>query len=67
MPAVDRAAPLQFLRTAFQPEDWVAVFLKSYATGRVSQRVGPLSWVMHNASRRGYDSEMPSASIYMLP
>jgi DNA primase RepB-like protein len=47
MAVVDRGAPLQFLRTAFRPDDWVAVFLKSYETGRVSQRVGPLSWVMH--------------------
>ena len=47
MPHIDRAVPLQFLRTAFQPDDWVAVFLKSYETGIVAQRVGPLSWVMH--------------------
>jgi hypothetical protein len=45
--AVDREAPLRFLRTAFQPDDWVAIFLKSYETGRVTQRVGPLDWVMH--------------------
>jgi len=44
---VDREAPLRFLRTAFQPDDWVAIFLKSYETGRVNQRVGPLDWVMH--------------------
>jgi hypothetical protein len=42
---VDREAPLTFLRTAFKPSDWVAVFLKSYETGRVAQRVGPVSWV----------------------
>jgi hypothetical protein len=36
---IDRTAPLTFLRTAFQPEDWVAVFLKSYQSGRVAQRV----------------------------
>lgn len=47
MPAVDREAPLRFLRTAFQPDDCVAIFLKSYETGRVHQRVGPLDWVMH--------------------
>jgi hypothetical protein len=35
-----------FLRTAFEPTDWVALFLKSYANGRVSQRVGPLSWAL---------------------
>jgi hypothetical protein len=47
MAVIDREAPLQFLRTAFEPEDWIAVFLKSYESGRVTQRVGPLSWVMH--------------------
>ena len=46
MPGVNRSAPLRFLRTAFQPDDWVAVFLKSYETGRVVQRVGPLSMVV---------------------
>jgi hypothetical protein len=45
--ALDRDAPLRFLRTAFQLDDWVAIFLKSYQTGRVTQRVGPLDWVMH--------------------
>lgn len=43
MPRLD--APLEFLRTAYDPDDWVAVFLKSYETGRVAQRVGPLSLV----------------------
>jgi hypothetical protein len=45
--AIDRDAPLRFLRTAFQPDDWVAIFLKSYESGHVAQRVGPLEWVMH--------------------
>ncbi len=45
--AVDHEAPLRFLRTAFQPDDWVAILLKSYDTGQVVQRVGPLHWVMH--------------------
>jgi hypothetical protein len=47
VPGIDRGGPLRFLRTAFQPDDRVAIFLKSYETGRVAQRVGPLSWVMH--------------------
>ena len=47
MSALDRDAPLRFLRTAFQRDDWVAIFLKSYQTGHVTQRVGPLDWVMH--------------------
>ncbi len=39
---IDREAPLTFLTTAFEPADWVAVFLKSYASGRVAQRVRPV-------------------------
>jgi hypothetical protein len=45
MPVIDREAPLQFLRAAYEPDDWVAVFLKSYETGWTAQRVGPLSLV----------------------
>lgn len=33
----------EFLERAFEPDDWVAAFLKAYDTGRVLQRVGPLS------------------------
>jgi hypothetical protein len=47
LPVLDRDAPVQFLTTAFQPDDWIALFLKSYDTGRVTQRVGPLEWVTH--------------------
>lgn len=36
-------AALEFLRTAYEPDDWIALFLKSYVTGRCTQRVGPLS------------------------
>src|SRR3954447_20848444 len=36
-------AGLQFLRTAYEPDDWIALFLKSYVTGRCTQRVGPLA------------------------
>src|SRR5690606_9880784 len=43
VPRVDRAAPLQFLRTAYEPEDWIALFLKRYDTGEAVQRVGPVS------------------------
>jgi hypothetical protein len=45
MAGVDRAAPVQFLAAAFEPEDWVAIFLKCYDTNSVTQRVGPVSWV----------------------
>lgn len=36
-------AALRFLRTAYEPEDWIALFLKSYVTGRTTQRVGPVA------------------------
>src|SRR5688500_7343784 len=41
VPPIDRAAPLQFLRRAYEPDDWIAVFLKHYGTGEAVQRVGP--------------------------
>lgn len=40
---VDTEASMHFLRTAYEPDDWIAVFLKSYDTGQTLQRVGPLS------------------------
>src|SRR5437588_370747 len=46
---IDHVVPLRFLRMAYEPSDWLAVFLKSYDTGQVSQRIGPRSVV---ASRR---------------
>lgn len=39
-----RLDPIRFLRTCFQPDDWIAVFLKNYQDGRVVQRVAALSW-----------------------
>jgi hypothetical protein len=42
---VDLRAPLRFLRTGYKPDDWIAVFLKSYETGETAQRVVPLSLV----------------------
>ena len=52
MAGVDREAPIRFLNTAFEPNDWLAVFLKSYETGRVTQRVGPVSWVQSDRFQR---------------
>ena len=39
----EREAPLRFLRTGYEPTDWVAVFLKTYRTGDTAQRVVSLS------------------------
>jgi len=44
---VNRESAVRFFRLAYEPTDWVAVFLKSYDSGRVAQRVGPLSWTSH--------------------
>jgi len=38
-----RETARHFLSLAFEPDDWVAVFLKAYDTGRVMQRVAPLA------------------------
>lgn len=43
MGAIDSDAPLRFLSRAFEPADWVAIFLKSYESGDVIQRVVPVS------------------------
>jgi hypothetical protein len=43
--AIDLDAPIRFLRTAFRPDDWIAVLLKSHETGGTAQRVGPVSFV----------------------
>jgi hypothetical protein len=40
---VDEREALRFLCTAFEPDDWIAVFLRCHETGQVRQRVGPLA------------------------
>jgi hypothetical protein len=49
---VSREAVTQFLRTAFEPMDWIAIFLKSYETTEVAQRVGPVSLVQSERFQR---------------
>jgi hypothetical protein len=49
---IDLAGPSRFFGTAFEPEDWVAVFLKSYETSDVAQRVGPVRWVQSERFQR---------------
>lgn len=43
MPSIDREAPLRFLRAAFGPCDSIGVLLKNYRTGRVIQRIVPVT------------------------
>jgi hypothetical protein len=52
MAAVDPQAPLRFLQTVFEPTDWVAIFLKSYESRSVAQRVGSVSWVQTQRFQR---------------
>src|SRR5688572_32702382 len=52
MAATDPHAPVRFLRTLFDPTDWVAIFLKSYERSAVAQRVGPMSWVQTERFQR---------------
>ena len=33
---VDTEAAMRFLRTAYEPDDWIALFLKSYETGQTA-------------------------------
>jgi hypothetical protein len=40
---VDSGEAIRFLRTAFDPDDWLAVLLKREGTSRVAQRVAPVS------------------------
>lgn len=42
MALIDREAPLRFLSAAFEPSDWIAVFLKNYQSGQTAQRVVPV-------------------------
>ena len=45
-------ATVRFFRLAYEPGDWVAVFLKSYDNGRVAQRVGPVAWASDRRFQR---------------
>ena len=43
---MDQAAARRFLATAYEEDDWIAVLVKSCQTGRVAQRVVPVSLAM---------------------
>jgi len=49
---VDRDAPIRFLKTVFEPTDWVAILLKSYVRSCVAQRVGSVSWIQSEGFQR---------------
>jgi hypothetical protein len=43
---------IAFLKT-YHPDDWIALFLKSYASGRIGQRVLPVRSPEPAGSRTG--------------
>ena len=45
MPARPQPPSRDFVRLAFAPDDWIAVFLKSYVDGQVAQRLASVEWV----------------------
>lgn len=45
MSVIEPSAPLRLLRAGYTLDDWVAVFLKSYATGDTCQRVASIAQV----------------------
>ena len=64
MPIMEPAAPLRLLRAGYAPDDWVALFLKSYATNETCQRVVPITQDrLCPLSRRGSVFRMPRAGI----
>ena len=52
MAGINHSAPARFLETAFETDDWIAIFLKSYESGGIAQRVGPVSWLQSERFQR---------------
>lgn len=46
------AAAVCFLDIAFERNDWVALLLKSFESGEVRQRVGPVAWARSDRCQR---------------
>src|SRR5262249_36166525 len=63
---IDQEAALEFLRIAYEPEDWIAVFVKSYVSGRVAQRILPVSLALDPRVQEGLCHENASnANVYV--
>ena len=63
---IDPTAATQFLQLVYQPDDWVALFLKSYETGRVAQRVVPVSLAATDRLQEWLDRENGSGmNVYV--
>jgi hypothetical protein len=63
---IDRGAPLTFLQSAFDEDDWIAVFLKSYRSGRIAQRVRPVQQIQTSKFQAWLRAENAAgANIYV--
>jgi hypothetical protein len=63
---IDHDAAIEFLRMAYEPEDWVALFVKSYVSGRVAQRILPVSLALDARVQEWLHRENASnANVYV--
>jgi hypothetical protein len=65
---IDPRTPVEFLQTAYQPDDWIAVLVKSSGTNRVAQRVVPVSVSMSprfQAWLRRENGSCVAANVYV--
>jgi len=63
----DPSAPVEFLRMAYQPDDWVAVLVKSSGTNRVAQRIVPVSVAMSSSVQAWLrrENESSGSNVYV--
>ncbi len=66
-PVIDANASLEFLRIAYQPDDWMAVLLKSSNSRRVAQRIVPVSVAMSTSVQTWLtrENESRAANVYV--
>jgi hypothetical protein len=64
---VDTKSSLEFLRVAFQQDDWVALLVKSSTAHRVAQRVVPISVAMSPSVQAWLtrENESSAANVYV--
>jgi hypothetical protein len=67
MSFVEACAPLRLLRAGYAPDDWVAVFLKSYATERPVSGSRPSPRFHALSSSPGCDRATRVRGTYMFP
>jgi hypothetical protein len=57
---------LQFLRTAYRPDDWIAVLLKGTGIEPITHRVAPVAWIARPSSQAWlYEENGCDRNIYV--